>query len=947
MQLAKMSLFSFAIIGLFGQLLNGQEEAAATAWIKRSGASVELLFRGRVLNVNGEADETAKVQVIDHPDPLANRPRVRDIRVGSGEFRFASDGLGFMTLYACSEDRAHQAVRTFAKHELASLAASGKFDIQLKPSKPLLIHAVDDGVSVANAKVLVEVGWMLKLKGETDAAGIAKIAMPQGQEPNSIRVWTEDFRLGSLDFRDSSKQDINKSIHLVELSDCKPMKVRVVDSDGKPKPDLAIHLGVSDKKYHWVVDNDLFEGKTDANGEATFEFFPDWKDERHFLYSVDRSFFVRESKDVDGVFECKLGNHAVAEIVTMQFQLPEGCPGGMLVEGWSGQGAQEYTMTVFFSRLDSNGKMTAEIVPGYKYEFFLNDSRWVSKPMAGILVAADSSKPIAPYLEIVEGTEIEIRATAGPDYHPVADRLVRLETGAGGRRWTAFTDSDGKIVTRAYPSKFSARLSEGSRNVERSMVVAAGGINRLELHREVAGPTALIGRLVASDPAVDLKDAIITMEQADSNFVEPIVSANANHEGKFEAELECSRVIAYAITADGKYSGATLFRVLDKEFNLPVHAVGTVSGRVLDENDLPISGGDVFASASMKPGEKPVDAGNNWPSSLSVTRFNANTDADGYFKFDQLPSGIRVLIGITTVGMKRNTFRSVDEVFLDPGERRENKIYRPTAKSKKSLEQRYVDFVRNCEVTHTHGLIVLGGTEKGVDALRQEVLNYDDYKDVGWYLPFVVDPEGKNDPETPPWLAKQHWTAPKENELRAIAIDGKGGELGQLSLQVPESTGAKRSNREKILVFVAKHRIQQQDAREKLNQAIEDARASNRRVWAKVSGTRCGPCIRMSNWLETHRGLIDKAFVLVDIDSDRDLNGQEISAQLKQQGGIPWHVMLNDKGEILVTSEAPIGNIGMPDASVESMKHMRKMLTEAASELMTPEEIESLLNTLQ
>jgi hypothetical protein len=178
-------------------------------------------------------------------------------------------------------------------------------------------------------------------------------------------------------------------------------------------------------------------------------------------------------------------------------------------------------------------------------------------------------------------------------------------------------------------------------------------------------------------------------------------------------------------------------------------------------------------------------------------------------------------------------------------------------------------------------------------------------------------------------------------------IGGSGAELGQLSLQVPETIEAKQANHEKSMAFLAKHRIQQQDAREKLTLAIDEARASNRRVWARVGGTRCGPCIQMSNWLENHRGFIEKAFVLVDIDAYRDLHGEDIAKELKQQGGIPWHVMLNDRGEILVTSESSIGNIGMPDSSIESQKHMRKMFTDAASDLLTSDEMDTLLKTLE
>ena len=960
MSSVKLALNALVLHLFLGSLISAQDSAKPNAWIKKSGDKVELLFRGRVLNSEGKVERDAILQVCDHPVPLANRPRQQQVNVEMGEFQFATDGLNYLSLHASSADRTQQAVRLIASHELATVAESGKFDIQLAPARYVFIRVVDEGKPVALAKVLAQVGWASNVDAQTDSSGIAKIPIPAGEELDSIRVWTTDHRLGFIDFRDTPKMDINRTSHIVELSNCKPLKVRVIDSDGKPKPDFPIHLGVSNKEYHWVLDKGLFEGSTDAKGEATFDFFPDWEGERHFLYSADSAFFFEESKDVDGVFECKLGRNAATVTATFQFALPKGCNGGMLVEGWSFQSAQENRSTVFFARLDSEGRMQAEIVPGYTYNLFTNDANWVSKPVAAVLVDADSKRPVLPHFEIVVGEQVELTVTAGPDHRPIGKQWINLETshrfewkengktrsGNGGRRWLALTNPEGKVVTRAFPGKFEARVSDGSSNVEKTMEVVVGAVNRLELHREVAVPTSVMGKLVALDAEVDLKGAAIVLDQADSSFIKPQVKAFSNDEGAFEASLDCSRAVAFATTADGRFSGAKLIRVLDKEFEIPMLEVGVVSGQVLDEKGLPISGGEVFASATMKPGEKPADAGDNWPLSLSVVRFTMKTDANGFFKFDQLPAGFPVLIGIKTEDMEKHTFRLLDEVFLEAGERRENKAHRPPSKTKKNIEERYSHFVRNCELSHTHGLIVLGGAESGVELLRQQSLDDVDCPDVLWYLLFTVGLAEK-DSETTEWLAKKPWATTKPNELRLVVVDGSGTELGQLSLQVPETTAAKQANREQSIAFLAKHRIEQQDAREKLTGAIEEARASKRRVWAKVGGTRCGPCIQMSNWMENHRGFIEKAFVLVDIDADRDLHGKEIAQQLEHQGGIPWHVMLNDQGEILATSESPIGNIGMPDSSIESQKHIRKMFADAASDLLTSEEIDTLLETLK
>ena len=61
-------------------------------------------------------------------------------------------------------------------------------------------------------------------------------------------------------------------------------------------------------------------------------------------------------------------------------------------------------------------------------------------------------------------------------------------------------------------------------------------------------------------------------------------------------------------------------------------------------------------------------------------------------------------------------------------------------------------------------------------------------------------------------------------------------------------------------------------------------------------------------------------------------------------GGIPWYAITEPDGKVLVTSDGPLGNIGMP-GSIEDLRHFRQILDQTAQR-MTPDEKEALIKSL-
>lgn len=717
--MSRLFLSAFVLFLCFSSMgISQPGDLPPTTWMERSDEGLKLLFSGKVTHAGGPIS-VARMQVIDRPDPLADKPRIRDVQSLHGSFAFDSIGLGMLVVWATNEDGTQQALETIAMHDVAAAARSG-IEMQLEPAHLLAVRVLNQKQPVVDAQVLVRIDCGLEVDGHTGNDGIARIYLPNGQIPSYIRAWTPEKKIGSVDFRNASVAVRRKTLHTVELTECKPLTVRVVDEAGTRHSELPIRLGVSDSKHEWMIDTNLFEAVTDQNGEATFDYFPDWEDERHFLYAdVSGRFIERKPEVIDGVNVYTLRFYEPAHKTRYQLTLPEQCPGGMLVEGYSFQSKQEDRSTIFFSRVDAEGRFEAPVVPGYTYDLCIQD-----------------------------------------------------------------------------------------------------------------------GESVAGVAAAD---------------------------GKFEAQVDAARGYAYAATADGNYSGATKFTSSENRIEIELLKVGQVGGRVYDDQGIPIEGGRVFVSATIKPFEKPDDVGDNWPMDINIARLETRTDKDGKFLFEQLPAQVRVLIGLDTQHLERGTFRRLDEVFLEPGESRLDNVYRPKAKNDQNVEDRFSKLLRNCQCIHTHGLVLVGGNEKAVEHLRREALDYDEHADVLWYLPFMIDVTSGvesadvNFDQKRKLLERRKWGLPSQSELLLVAVDAEGNELGQLVLssEMPMQTAS-----QSIAEFLAQHRIKQQDAREKLADAVAEAKRTGRRVWARVGGTRCGPCISMFNWLEDHRTFIERAFVL-------------------------------------------------------------------------------------
>ena len=150
----------------------------------------------------------------------------------------------------------------------------------------------------------------------------------------------------------------------------------------------------------------------------------------------------------------------------------------------------------------------------------------------------------------------------------------------------------------------------------------------------------------------------------------------------------------------------------------------------------------------------------------------------------------------------------------------------------------------------------------------------------------------------------------------------------------------------KAAEFILKHKPAKLDAQKKWDEAFAEAKRTNRKVWARLGGRYCGPCFLLARWLDEHREVLEKDYVMLKLDDYAEENGASVAMRLTRGGhfGIPFSAIFDIEEKMVVDSNSPLGNIGFP-SGYEGSKYLRKMLL-ATRRSITDAEIEKLVASL-
>ncbi len=125
------------------------------------------------------------------------------------------------------------------------------------------------------------------------------------------------------------------------------------------------------------------------------------------------------------------------------------------------------------------------------------------------------------------------------------------------------------------------------------------------------------------------------------------------------------------------------------------------------------------------------------------------------------------------------------------------------------------------------------------------------------YMPLWLTNKELADPANQKFGQQQHWPVASDHDVFVSILDGSGQELGRITADVREATDAER-----IIALVKAHAAAPCDAQAAWKAAFAEAKNSQRRVWARVGGRYCGHCFTLTEWIDKHKAILEKEFVL-------------------------------------------------------------------------------------
>jgi thiol-disulfide isomerase/thioredoxin len=151
---------------------------------------------------------------------------------------------------------------------------------------------------------------------------------------------------------------------------------------------------------------------------------------------------------------------------------------------------------------------------------------------------------------------------------------------------------------------------------------------------------------------------------------------------------------------------------------------------------------------------------------------------------------------------------------------------------------------------------------------------------------------------------------------------------------------------QKVRKFLGQWTAEAQDANQVLASALAQAQSESKLLLVHLGAPWCGWCGRLEDFLHANSALFAADYIPLKIDIDRMTHGKELAEKLRgsSAGGIPWIAIMDAKGEKLITSDGPKGNVGYP-AEPHEIEHFIAMLKTTAKH-MTQEQIEHVQSLL-
>lgn len=896
-----------------------------------------LTLLGKVLLPDGTPAAGAKVRVGGRAEAVTD---------AAGEFELRDLLSGIVYLHAESADETLQAATRIspvsARKDLAR-----PLQLQLAPAQTREVIVVAGEEPVEGAQVTARARGVTAMSA-TNAEGKATVYLPADYPISDITAWHEEIGIEGATTQDNESSD---GIQRLALRPSAPLAVRFIDPEGQPVANVRFIANVlvqSNGESRWIVARNETASamQSDRNGEYVIAWMP-----REDVQYVEMN-VVESDWKVDEIENDRLADRQITvrvrrlETVHARAVVPaDSTCEGVLVMGF-GFGS-DTRGDIAYARLRSDGTFTLRMPSDHGYVLGTLDEEWASNLWSGVPVASNGRTAQSIELRVEPAIPLTVRVTRGADQQPVVNAAVEISRsgevqfvdGAGkqqigntGPRAWVYTDANGLARLGVDQGEVSVRLAHDDWQETRTIEVDSREPIDVKFHRPWIGTRQIAGRLLRdgklwSPPSDLMVRTWVDRYRDEVSKVVPDVHAD----GSFTVDFEAEKVALLFIDEQTGLSGFAKLGDQETAVDVVMQPMAIYRGTLVDGSAKPIAGRTLSARID-ETGEK-----------FSLAQ---PTDQAGRFEFARVPCDVPVTISLDeAIGGSDERLPRERCLFL-PGEVREG--VRLVARSNspapsapiavRPLPERVAGSCQYTGTSHMYTLAVCkGDRSKEVERFVDAIVD-DEFEPIIPYLPLIVE-AGQLRAEKV-HAANLGWPLPAAGQVALVAIDRSEQVVASVVIDTGTSH-AQAAARE----FLTQSGPPVLDAQALLVDARSAAQASGRRVWLVLGGPRCGPCFRLAAWMDDHRELLAKDYVIVKVIGGLDNHVVEALGNLPyRRHGIPWHCVTEPDGTLLITSEGPLGNIGMP-ATIEEMRHLRQMLEET-SQSLSADEISALVESI-
>ncbi|MGQ0636872.1 MAG: M56 family metallopeptidase [Planctomycetaceae bacterium] len=891
-----------------------------------------LTVTGRVVLPDGSPAQNAIVRTTTY----ANEDQPTAARTNdAGEFRLVGNFGYVFRLHALSADGRQQTARILAAGSVRAAAASG-ITLTLQPAVPYEVSVTAEGKPMAGAQVVAR-GFEYQVSGTTDAQGKVQLLHPANLPIRELVAWHPTAGVAGM----RNLEEGFPGNAAISLKPPTPHTIRVMDPLGDPVAgvELAIHVRTDDSE--WILTGLVGDARvrTDAAGSAIVPWMP-----REKLKFVDiqptGSDWKLDKRDIsrlhEGVSTIQVRRrHTVLGRVVM----PEGANAeGLLITG-NGFGKTEMGDGAR-ARVRGDGFFRLEVPSQHTFVLGIDDLEWASNLWSDVILATDTAEPARVILEAYPATPLVVRVTRGANHKPVADAWVDLSSkdqeGRTGVHGWLRTDEKGEARAGVGLGEIHARLDLKAWNEKRTIKIGSSEPVTVEFHRKWEGDRRVTGRLTRAGAPFKPSPTAVARAWAPQPGIAAVTFPSAiRPDGTLEVSFDAEKLAVSVIDPEQKQSGYVEIGANDAPVELAMRPTATYTGTLFDGLGQPLPDRTLklyFSNSGFQHEASPAQT----------------TDLDGRFRFEAVPAQVELFVSLVNEPGRSEYYLTDYNRLFQPGETRSEDALRLRPPNNNAaqiaapvpLAERLPALCRDARLNGMHVLAILQGDDSDA-AVRTatRLLDYDAVPEVLGYLTVRITPDRITaDAKS---IAELGWPTPKPDQLVLVALDGRQKLISseRIDLKRNDAAGAQGA------AFLKRHGPAARDALALFEAAREEARASGRRVWLVEGGPRCGPCFRLARWLDDHRATLEKDYLVVKVLGSIDRNTTELIKRFGSTShGIPWFAVIEPDEKILITSDGPLGNIGVP-VSVEELRHLRRMI-ETTAQKITPDEIDTLLKSL-